>query len=184
LSALSVLLAATSFGYIPEILPASAELVAVYGIALILVLNLRSVSRSLTRIYAIAFATGVAVVSAAAILSAVMRSASWIGTFAAPALTAFALALLITLGVVSVKTARSFQIRTNPHREAAQRISGSRVVRRPGCATNPAVSPQKARNDGAVKHGWKTASSAISDGGKVRSGSISVTLSARRRDQR
>jgi len=46
----------------------------------------------------------------------------------------------------------------------------------PAWAKNPLARAQKVRYDGAVKQGWKQASSVISDGGKVRSGSISATL--------
>jgi hypothetical protein len=48
-------------------------------------------------------------------------------------------------------------------------------VRGPAWATNPAISPQNVRNDGAVKHDSKTTNNVISETGKVGAGSIGAT---------
>jgi hypothetical protein len=48
------------------------------------------------------------------------------------------------------------------------------TVRRPVWAKNPAPSAQNVRNVGTVKQGSNVASNAISDGGKVKPGSIGV----------
>jgi hypothetical protein len=69
-------------------------------------------------------------------------------------------------------------------RDSPAPVSMPHTVRLPVGAKNPAASAQNMRNDGTVNNGSKQASNAISGGGKARSGSISVTLFARRLDQR